>query len=63
MTDHNSGPFSDLWQLGAHDCSKLNLVVIIGVCQANLWKWEAKANNTGPRWPPIPHMYTKAHRR
>ena len=65
MANLNSGPFSDLWQVGAHDiCSKLNLVLIIAdaMLQANLWKWEPKANKTVLRCLPISCPYSKALR-
>ena len=63
----NSGPFSDLWQLGALD-SVLNLLLVVIVADAmwkgNLWKWEVNGNKTVSEVQvPISCEYTKAHGR
>ena len=64
MANLNSGPFSDIWQLGARDSwlSLLRLVVIVADAesQANLWKMEVSEKKTVPRCLPISCKYTKA---
>ena len=63
MTNLNSGPFSDLWQLGTHERElSMRLVVIADddMCQDHLLKVKVSGNKT-PRCLPISCTYTKAH--